>query len=70
MLRYRIKAMCNPEGISKTIKGHKKILDALKRRHESALCEAIEEHLEMAKRDIRYFAFNWERKNLNYREEK
>jgi DNA-binding GntR family transcriptional regulator len=51
VLRYRRDTLSNPEGVKRTIDGHRKIVLALRLR-DPALCEYImREHIREAKED-------------------
>ncbi|MBW1730799.1 MAG: GntR family transcriptional regulator [Deltaproteobacteria bacterium] len=57
MLRYRIEAMYLPEAVSRTIEGHRRILQCIKNKDKKGVESAIEAHLDQARDDIRYYAF-------------
>ncbi len=68
MLRYRLEAMYMPEGVSATIEGHKKILECIKAKDKEGVEAAIKAHLDQARDDIRYFAFELSHKKAPERE--
>ncbi len=57
MLRYRIESLYLPETALRAIKGHRRILEALKALDERALEKAIRDHLEQSKIDTQRYAF-------------
>jgi len=63
MLRYRIESVGLPEAADVAIADHRRILDCIKRKDEEEAELAIRAHLEQAKRDIRFYALNENRKN-------
>jgi DNA-binding GntR family transcriptional regulator len=57
MVRYRVQSVYVADNVVRAIRGHKAILAAIEKQDEKAVTEAIKEHLEQAKRDIRLYAF-------------
>ncbi len=62
MLRYRIEAMYLPEGVTRTIEGHKRIFECIKKGDKQAVVNAVYAHLDQARDDIRFFAFQAQEK--------
>jgi DNA-binding GntR family transcriptional regulator len=58
MLRYRIESMYWPEVIRDAIEEHKRIVACIRSRNASYIEEAIRDHLEKSKQEIRRHAFS------------
>lgn len=57
LLLYRVSTMYEPESAERGIERHRRILERLKERDPTGLEEAIRDHHDNAKRDIRRYAF-------------
>jgi DNA-binding GntR family transcriptional regulator len=58
MRRYRIESLTTPESVTRAIESHRHILDQLIKRDAAGIEEAISDHLDFVKRDIRQYTLN------------
>lgn len=58
MLRYRIESLYLPESALRAIRGHRRILDCIKRKDDEGIDGTIRDHLEKSKKDIQHYAFS------------
>ena len=58
MLRYRIESIFRKENVLRALKGHKRIVDCIKRKDQAGVEMAIKQHLDQSKRDIQLYAFD------------
>ncbi len=68
MLRYRIESIFSEENVLRAIRGHKRIMDCIKRKDIQNVGEAIRAHLEQSKKDIRRYAFGIDGKTAQHLE--
>lgn len=57
MLRYRMTTLYVQEVTIKVIKDHRRIFDCIRKKDKTGVSSAIRDHLEMAKRNIKKYAF-------------
>lgn len=70
MLRYRIEGLYVPETALRAIRGHRRIVDCIRRKNYEGIELAIREHWEQSKRDIQRYAFEEKQaKQTAYRSE-
>ena len=62
MLRYRIESIFRKENVIRGIGWHNRIFDCLKRKDEPGITEALRQHMEQTREDIRMYAFGEEQK--------
>jgi GntR family transcriptional regulator, rspAB operon transcriptional repressor len=58
---YRMGVQSSESTRLKAVSGHRRILRCLRERDQKAVEDAIKEHLEDFRQDIKHFAFEWER---------
>ena len=58
MLRYRIESLYLPKSALMAIRGHRRILDCIKRKEDRGIEGTIRDHLEKSKKDIQRYAFS------------
>jgi DNA-binding GntR family transcriptional regulator len=57
MLRYRLESLYLPDTARRALRGHRRIVEGIKRKDLKGIENAIRDHLEFAKRSIRRYAF-------------
>lgn len=57
MLRYRMESLHQPETALEVIRGHRRILECIRRKDDAGVEKAIGDHLEFSKRSIRSAVF-------------
>ncbi|MFC1580477.1 GntR family transcriptional regulator [Thermodesulfobacteriota bacterium] len=62
MLRYRIESIFRKENVIRGIGWHNRIFDCLKRKEEAGITEALRQHMEQTREDIRRYGFGEELK--------
>ena len=58
MLRYRIESIFREENVVRAISGHRRIYECIKRNDKENIDQAVRDHLETAKQDVRQYAFS------------
>ena len=58
MLRYRIESIFLEENVLRAIRGHRRIFDCIRRKDPAGVDQAIRDHLETVKQDVRRYAFS------------